>query len=874
MGGSEVLDQRKEKLKKLLVDKSYFPYVVLGFLMVVGYLIRIKPLKNLIDSTTGQYIPLALDPFVFLRYAKEVLANGSLAAVDTMRYVPTGYEQIGEFGVLSHVIVWLYKFLHIFNPEVTLEYAHVVYPPVLFCLSLVFFFLLIRRLFDYRVGLLATAFLVVLPSYLYRTLAGFSDKESLAMFLMFAAMYYYVRAWQEPSMKKALTYGLVSGVVSGVMGLTWGGVSFLFLIFGLFALVEVVLNKFSDKDFYVYTTWLFSMVLILKIFFGERYTVSNLALSVTSGFMFLAFLVGLINMLIKKKNLFGIRDRVKDKIPVGFASLIISGFLGVIFVLLLEGIGAFTGKISSFIRNLLEPFGFTRWNLTVAESHQPYIADWIARWGWSYMLLMLIGSIILVYYLLKNTKLKWKGTVFYTLFIFAFVFSRYKAGVKLDGVSTLSKTFYIGSLILLFITAISIYFYSYRRDRELYDSILKFDKNIIFVIIWFLVLTVAARGAIRLLHIYSPVTTVLVAYAFVKLFDFAKKIEMKYVKFGAYAILAALLLLPNVQGSLINMYNNVDNQAQYTGPSYNQLWQNSMKWVREETPKDAVFAHWWDYGYWVQTGGERATLTDGGNAGGYALNHFIGRHVITGQSETEALEYLYARNATHLLMISDEIGKYPAFSSIGSDADYDRYGWITTFQADYSRTQERRNDSLLFYAGSYAFDEDFVFSDKLFAKQSGGIGGFLVPMTVQENGNVVFKQPEAIVVHGGQQYNVPLECIFVEGREIEFEMEGLEGCLMFIPRVSGNQAEPFGAALYLSPKIRRTLFSQLYLYGKESDNFKIVYQDTQNVPLGLALYNGHLMGPIKIWEMGYPEGLEPSEWYYGNELPDPSVRDV
>ena len=133
MGGSEVLDQRKEKLKKLLVDKSYFPYVVLGFLMVVGYLIRIKPLKNLIDSTTGQYIPLALDPFVFLRYAKEVLANGSLAAVDTMRYVPTGYEQIGEFGVLSHVIVWLYKFLHIFNPEVTLEYAHVVYPPLLFC---------------------------------------------------------------------------------------------------------------------------------------------------------------------------------------------------------------------------------------------------------------------------------------------------------------------------------------------------------------------------------------------------------------------------------------------------------------------------------------------------------------------------------------------------------------------------------------------------------------------------------------------------------------------------------------------------------------------------------------------------------------------
>ena len=94
---------------------------------------------------------------------------------------------------------------------------------------------------------------------------------------------------------------------------------------------------------------------------------------------------------------------------------------------------------------------------------------------------------------------------------------------------------------------------------------------------------------------------------------------------------------------------------------------------------------------------------------------------------------------------------------------------------------------------------------------------------------------------------------------------------MFIPRVSGNQAEPFGAALYISPKIRRTLFTQLYLYGKESDNFKIVYQDTQNIQLGLALYNGRLVGPIKIWEMNYPENLEPSKWYYGNELPDINV---
>ena len=876
MDSTDMLAKRSEKVKKFFSDKTNFPYFILGILIVIGYAIRSKTLKNLIDPTTGNYIPLALDPFLFLRYAKETLTNGALSAVDVMRYVPTGYEQIGEFGLLSNVIVGLYKFLGFFNSGITLEYAHVVYPPILFCLSLIFFFLLISRLFDYRVGLLATAFLVVLPSYLYRTLAGFSDKESLAMFFMFGAMHYYVRAWQEKKLRTAMICGLFSGILTGLMGLTWGGVSLVFLIFGLFVLIEVVLDKFSEKDFYVYSVWLFSLLFILKVFFGQKYTVSTLALSVTSGFMFLAFLVGLINLIIRKKNLFGIKDKIEGKLPLGFASLIISGVLGVFFVTLLEGFGAIAGKASSFIRNLLEPFGFTRWNLTVAESHQPYVSDWIASWGWSYMLLMVIGSIILVYNLLKKTKLKLKGTAFYTFFIFAFIFSRYKAGATLNGVNTLSKSLYVGSLIALGIGAIAVYFYAYKKDKELYTSILNFDKNTIFVIVWFLLLTVAARGAIRLLHIYSPVTTVLVAYAFVKIFDYAKSLEINWAKFGVYGILLILLFLPTVQGSLTNMYTSANNQAKYTGPSYGSQWQTSMKWVRENTDEDAVFAHWWDYGYWVQTGGERATLTDGGNAGGYALNYFMGRHVITGQSETEALEFLYAKNATHLLMISDEIGKYPAFSSIGSDVDYDRYGWITTFQLDKSRSQERRNDTNLFYAGSYAFDEDFIFDDTLFVKQSGGIGAFLLPSVPQEDGTVVLKQPEAVVVQNGQQYSIPVECIFIEGKEIEFEQPGLKGCLMILPRVNGNQNEPFGAAIWISPKIRRTLFTQLYLYGVESENFKLVYDDSaQFFPHGLSLgvYNGRLIGPQKIWEMSYPQGLEPSEFYYSNELPDERVRE-
>lgn len=35
-----------------------------------------------------------------------------------------------------------------------------------------------------------------------------------------------------------------------------------------------------------------------------------------------------------------------------------------------------------------------------------------------------------------------------------------------------------------------------------------------------------------------------------------------------------------------------------------------MEWIKNNTPKDAVIAAWWDYGYWISTMGERASLAD------------------------------------------------------------------------------------------------------------------------------------------------------------------------------------------------------------------------------------------------------------------------
>ena len=39
-------------------------------------------------------------------------------------------------------------------------------------------------------------------------------------------------------------------------------------------------------------------------------------------------------------------------------------------------------------------------------------------------------------------------------------------------------------------------------------------------------------------------------------------------------------------------------------------WIDSLDWIKNNTPKDSVIAAWWDYGYWISTLGERASLAD------------------------------------------------------------------------------------------------------------------------------------------------------------------------------------------------------------------------------------------------------------------------
>ena len=413
-----------------------------------------------------------------------------------------------------------------------------------------------------------------------------------------------------------------------------------------------------------------------------------------------------------------------------------------------------------------------------------------------------------------------------------------------------------------------------KYDKEGHDGFKKIKFEYLLLMSLFILTVFTARGAVRLIMVLGPVAPIMVGFLIVESVD-------RYFKARdqTWKIIIGICVIVILISSLYTFniyYNSVKVQAYSFVPgSYNIQWQKGMEWVRDNTPEDSVFGHWWDYGYWVQSIGKRATSVDGGNAITY-WNYLMGRHVLTGDNQDDALEFLYNHNTTHFLIDSTDIGKYTAFSSIGSDENYDRYSWIGTFLLDESQTQETNNSTLLVYPGGIGVDEDLIIDQEgkeiLIPANGAGVGAIVTPIV----GNDRYLQPYVIMVYQGRQYNVDLRYLYINEQIIDFK-SGIEAVAFVYPKLNQQEGrvslDPRGAAFYISPRLLRGMLAQVYLMNDPFDNFdgfKLVRSEPSLVVSdlrgqGMALpdfvyYNG-LQGPIKIWEIEYTGKEQVKEEY-------------
>ena len=850
---------------------NIFIIIVFILLLIGTSWIRLQNLPFLIDQTTGKNIPLALDPFYFLRVA-ETIAEGGLPEFDLMRYLPL---QVGfSPEILPNIVVFLHKIVSVFS-DITLQYIFVISPVIFFVLGLIAFFFLIFILTKSKwIALLSSIFLAIIPTYLYRTMAGFVDHEAIGMFAFFLTLLFYSLSLkfldnEKNSLIKTILFGLFIGFLSAFTMASWGGISsFVFIIiplsFGIFWLIKVQDTENLDKPLFnflvFYLVWFLSSIVFSLFFgFGYSFVLGKIALSFSSliNSAVLLFIIIDFCMIRFGSKILASKEKLR-KYRVLF-SMLIAIILGIILL------SIYGTNILSFIPNFLSQLSnpFSRTGLTVAENAPTYLVNWINQMGKIFFWIFYMGMVFVGFEISKGIK-KSKNKIWFTILWVAMIsgilFSRISATSTLNGVNFLSSLVYFGSLLIFLGYCIWLYF----------NDDIKIETGLIIIASWLFFMLIAGRGAIRLLFVVTPFVSFMVGYSVIKLFDYVRK-SKEILRL--FFFVALILVIMGVAISSFDSVNSIKQQAKYTGPSAHYQWQNSMAWVRDNTPQDSIFVHWWDYGYWIQYLGERPTVTDGGHANNF-WDHLIGRYVLTTPNPETALSFMKTQNVSYLLIDPTDLGKYPAYGRIGSDdSGIDRYAGIPIMQSDPKQTVETSSGTTIVYMGSVFVDEDIIYRGgdmEIFlpAQESAIIG---IVLEISNSGGVrSLKQPEGVFFYKDQQVRIPLRYVYVNDKMIDFNT-GLDAIVSVIPKVSqssqGIQIDGMGTVIYLSPKVSKSLFAQLYLLDDIFNNYPtltIVHseQDISVTELNnqganvedLIYFNG-FRGPIKIWKVDYPDNI-------------------
>ena len=182
--------------------------------------------------------------------------------------------------------------------------------------------------------------------------------------------------------------------------------------------------------------------------------------------------------------------------------------------------------------------------------------------------------------------------------------------------TTIDISFYLFSILMLFagLGAWLLFQKKVNRSLKIKGEMAAFALIIGFLGIYFSSAFVRLEvfGSISVIILSSIGISILIS----KILKEGHKPTSAVTKISFLAIIVTLLMVPMVYPEKLNWSNNNDglpitilNSGTHLDISTND-WADAMQWLRENTPKDAVIASWWDYGYWISTLGERKTLAD------------------------------------------------------------------------------------------------------------------------------------------------------------------------------------------------------------------------------------------------------------------------
>ncbi|KAH8077921.1 Oligosaccharyl transferase STT3 subunit-domain-containing protein [Filobasidium floriforme] len=518
----------------------------------------------------------------------------------------------------------IYNVLHYLNFPVDIRNVCVMLAPAFAGLTAWATYLFTCEMADESTGLLAAAFMGIVPGYISRSVAGSYDNEAIAIFLLMFTFYLWIRAAKTGS----AFYSTLSAIFYGWMVAAWGGYVFITNMVPLHVFVLVLMGRFSNRIYTAYSSWyvigtLASMQVPFVGFLPVRTSEHMAALGVFGLLQLVAF-VGIVRRLVPDKQF---QSLLKTFVVLAFTVA-----LAVLVLLTTSGwIAPWTGRFYSL------------WDTGYAKIHIPIIASvsehqptaWPSFFFDLEMLIFLFpAGVFLCFRELRDEHL--------FIIIYA-VLSSYFAGVMVRLMLVITPVVCV-SAAMAFSTLLKTYMDpvvpSIDMDTDR-DSVIIDEKGEKKTPRAYAEKVKASKPGIygldTRLAVLTPLVCSLVMFVY----------HCTWVTSNAYSSPSVVLASRNADGS----------------PAVIDDFRSAYKWLRENTEEDAVIASWWDYGYQIAGFSNRTTLVDNNT---WNNTHIATVGKIMATDEATAYPILRKHDVDYLLVIfggligysGDDINKF------------------------------------------------------------------------------------------------------------------------------------------------------------------------------------------------------------------------
>ncbi|XP_018576446.1 dolichyl-diphosphooligosaccharide--protein glycosyltransferase subunit STT3A [Anoplophora glabripennis] len=555
----------------------------------------------------------------------------------------------------------IYHLCWLLNITIDIRNVCVFLAPLFSSFTTIITYLLTKEVKNAGAGLVAAAFVSIVPGYISRSVAGSYDNEGIAIFCMLLTYYTWIKAVKTGT----ILWGTLTALAYFYMVSSWGGYVFLINLIPLHVLTLMATGRFSHRIYVAYSTlYCVGTILSMQISFVGFQPVQSSEHMLALGVFGLCQIIAFVDYICSKLS--------KNDFETLYTFLLYTvGILTMVVgtILTLSGkISPWTGRFYS----LLDP--------SYAKNHIPIIASVSEHqptsWSSFYFDLQ-----ILVFLFPAGLYFCFKQLTDANIFMILYgVTSIYFAGVMVRLMLVLAPVMCILSGITVS-HLLTKFMKNTDSPKQLDHKKHKKQES-----------NMTLKNEISTTFV-AVITLLLISYTF----------HCTWVTSEAYSSPSIVLSARSHDGGRI-IFDD---------------FREAYYWLKMNTPEDAKIMSWWDYGYQITAMANRTILVDNNTWNNTHISR-VGQAMAS--SEEKAYEIMKELDVDYVLVIfggltgysSDDINKFLWMVRIGGSTDrgahikeWDYYSSNGEFRVDKEGSQTLLN-CLMYKMCYYRFGQVYT----------------------------------------------------------------------------------------------------------------------------------------------------------------------